>query len=79
MQKKISWHCDWKYFVLDFSLNLDRAKQENKLLCKSLKINVLKNISYFQVIDRRVRELHVETEFLPLETPASFIQDNNFK
>jgi len=32
-----------------------------------------------QVIDRRVRELLVETDFLPLDTSAASIKSNNYK
>jgi len=32
-----------------------------------------------QLIDRRVRELAVETELLPLETPAADVAAKNYK
>ena len=34
---------------------------------------------YFQVIDRKVRELQVESEIMPLATTASYIRDQGFK
>jgi len=34
---------------------------------------------YGQVIDRRIRELNVATEMLPLDTPASQIKESGFK
>lgn len=33
----------------------------------------------FQVIDRKIRELLVESELLPLDTPAQQIKDQGFK
>ena len=39
----------------------------------------LQKILKFQVIDRRVRELNVETRVLPLETSAFEIKQNNYK
>lgn len=33
----------------------------------------------FQVIDRKVRELQIESEILPLATSAQHIKDQNFK
>ena len=35
--------------------------------------------NFFQVIDRRVRELNIETRVLPLETSAYEIKQNNYK
>jgi GMP synthase (glutamine-hydrolysing) len=34
---------------------------------------------YGKIIDRRVRELNVETIILPLATPAEELQSKNFK
>lgn len=34
---------------------------------------------YGKLIDRKVRELNVESHILPLNTPASKLKDENFK
>lgn len=36
-------------------------------------------VPYFQVIDRRVRELNVYSEILPLSTTAKELKDRNFR
>lgn len=34
---------------------------------------------YGKLIDRKVRELNVESQILPLNTPASKLKEENFK
>lgn len=61
-------------------VNGRQEQDEKKAVGKRERVAILDaGAQYGKVIDRRVRELHVETEFLPLETPASFIQENDFK
>jgi GMP synthase (glutamine-hydrolysing) len=40
---------------------------------------MLKRLYFLQVIDRKVRELQVESEILPLATSAQHIKDQGFK
>ena len=40
---------------------------------------MLQPFKFIQLIDRRVRELFVESEFLPLSTSASIIEAKGFK
>ncbi|XP_028393832.1 GMP synthase [glutamine-hydrolyzing]-like [Dendronephthya gigantea] len=53
---------------------------QNTAAKKAEKVVILDaGAQYGKVIDRRVRELQVDTDFLPLETPASVIQKNKYK
>lgn len=59
---------------------LDAGAQYGKVIA-SLKVasRELLTMFLFQVIDRKVRELQVESEILPLATSAQLIKDQGFK
>lgn len=83
--------CRYKLWALQFeSFLFTVAAQEHRnevlrdiLNMNSFGVNLLKCkllITFFrQVIDRRVRELNVYTEILPLETPLSVLLEQKFK
>ena len=62
------------------SANGHKELKQNTASVKQEKVVILDaGAQYGKVIDRRIRELKVDTDFLPLETPAATIQENKYK
>lgn len=58
---------------------LDAGAQYGKVNCLTPQLLATQLNALFQVIDRKIRELQVESEILPLATTAQYIKDQGFK
>lgn len=65
-----------RIIILDAGAQYGKVSSENDVICQQTLILIF---SLFQVIDRKVRELQVESEIMPLATTASYIRDQGFK